>query len=150
MTSLPFLRPRRTVAATNRRESRFSPLNVVKAVQAMLDGRSKTFFGFGGNFVRAVPDWPAAEAAMRRLRLTVAVSTKLNRGHLVHGQEALILPCLARSDIDMQAGGWQSITVEDSMSMVHASSGLHLYLSPSACVARIDVIWPPIWQEKPV
>jgi molybdopterin-dependent oxidoreductase alpha subunit len=98
--------------------------NVVKAVQAMIDGRAKTFFGLGGNFVRAVPDWPAAEAAMRRLRLTVAVSTKLNRGHLVHGQEALILPCLGRSDIDMQAGGWQSITVEDSMSMVHASSGL--------------------------
>jgi formate dehydrogenase major subunit len=56
--------------------------------------------------------------------LTVAVSTKLNRGHLVHGQQALILPALARSDIDIQAGGRQSITVEDSMSMVHASHGL--------------------------
>ena len=98
--------------------------NVVTAVQAMIDGRAKVFFGLGGNFVRAVPDWPAAEAAMRRLRLTVAVSTKLNRGHLVHGRDALILPCRARSDIDMQAGGRQSITVEDSMSMVHASSGL--------------------------
>jgi anaerobic selenocysteine-containing dehydrogenase len=61
---------------------------------------------------------------MRRLRLTVAVSTKLNRGHLIHGQQALILPALARSDIDMQASGRQSVTVEDSMSMVHASSGL--------------------------
>ena len=90
----------------------------------MVDGRAKVFIGHGGNFVRAVPDWTVAEAAMRRLRLTVAVSTKLNRGHLVHGEEALILPCLARSDIDMQAGGRQSITVEDSMSMVHASSGL--------------------------
>jgi molybdopterin-dependent oxidoreductase alpha subunit len=98
--------------------------NVVAAVQAMIEGRAKVFFGLGGNFVRAVPDWPAAEAAMRRLRLTVAVSTKFNRGHLVHGQEALILPARARSDIDMQAGGRQSITVEDSMSMVHASSGL--------------------------
>ncbi len=98
--------------------------NVVKAVQAMVDGRAKVFIGLGGNFVRAVPDWPAAEAAMRRLRLTVAVSTKLNRGHLVHGQQALILPVLARSDIDLQATGRQSITVEDSMSMVHASSGL--------------------------
>ena len=94
---------------------------VVDAVQAMVDGRAKVFIGLGGNFVRAVPDWPAAEAAMRRLKLTVAVSTKLNRGHLVHGQQALILPVLARSDIDMQAGGRQSITVEDSMSMVHAS-----------------------------
>jgi molybdopterin-dependent oxidoreductase alpha subunit len=98
--------------------------HVVNAVQAMVDGRAKVFIGLGGNFVRAVPDWPAAEAAMRRLRLTVAVSTKLNRGHLVHGQEALILPALARSDIDMQASGRQSVTVEDSMSMVHASSGL--------------------------
>jgi molybdopterin-dependent oxidoreductase alpha subunit len=98
--------------------------HVVKAVQAMVDGRAKAFIGLGGNFVRAVPDWTVAEAAMRRLRLTVAVSTKLNRGHLVHGEQALILPCLARSDIDMQAGGRQSVTVEDSMSMVHASSGL--------------------------
>jgi formate dehydrogenase major subunit len=98
--------------------------NVVNAVQAMVDGRAKVFMGLGGNFVRAVPDWPTAEAAMRQLPLTVAVSTKLNRGHLVHGQQALILPCRARSDIDMQANGRQSITVEDSMSMVHASSGL--------------------------
>src|SRR3984957_17989671 len=65
--------------------------NVVDAVQAMVDGRAKVFIGHGGNFVRAVPDWTVAEAAMRRLRLTVAVSTKLNRGHLVHGEEALIL-----------------------------------------------------------
>jgi molybdopterin-dependent oxidoreductase alpha subunit len=98
--------------------------NVVNAVQSMVDGRAKVFFGLGGNFVRAVPDWPVAASAMQRLRLTVAVSTKLNRGHLVHGRQALILPCLARSDIDVQAGGRQSITVEDSMSMVHASSGL--------------------------
>src|ERR1700722_1102011 len=98
--------------------------NVVDAVQAMVDGRAKVFIGHGGNFVRAVPDWTVAEAAMRRLRLTVAVSTKLNRGHLVHGQQAVILLCRARSDIDMQDNGRQSITVEDSMSMVHASSGL--------------------------
>jgi len=98
--------------------------NVVNAVQAMVDGRAEVFIGHGGNFVRAVPDWTVAESAMRRLRLTVGINTKLNRGHLVHGEEALILPCLARSDIDMQAGGRQSITVEDSMSMVHASSGL--------------------------
>ena len=71
-----------------------------------------------------MPDWDIAEAAMRRLRLTVAITTKLNRSHLVHGEQALILPCLARSDIDMQASGRQAITVEDSMSMVHASSGL--------------------------
>jgi formate dehydrogenase major subunit len=98
--------------------------NVVQAVQAMVDGTAKVFIGLGGNFVRAVPDWTIAEAAMRRMRLTVGITTKLNRGHLVHGEQALILPCLARSDIDVQASGRQSVTVEDSMSMVHASAGL--------------------------
>jgi molybdopterin-dependent oxidoreductase alpha subunit len=98
--------------------------NVVTAVQAMVEGRAKVFIALGGNFIRAVPDWTIAEAAMRKMHLTVGINTKLNRGHLVHGQEALILPCLARSDIDVQSGGRQSITVEDSMSMVHASTGL--------------------------
>jgi molybdopterin-dependent oxidoreductase alpha subunit len=98
--------------------------SVIEAVQAMINGRAKVFVGLGGNFVAAVPDKPIAEAAMRRLRLSVGITTKLNRGHLVHGEQALILPCLARSDIDIQSGGRQSITVEDSMSMVHASSGL--------------------------
>ncbi|MBV8191866.1 MAG: FdhF/YdeP family oxidoreductase [Alphaproteobacteria bacterium] len=97
--------------------------NVVKALDAMLKGHAKVFVGLGGNFIRAVPDWTVAAAAMRRLNLTVAVSTKLNRGHLVHGKEALILPCLARSDLDIQASAPQAITVEDSMSMVHASTG---------------------------
>jgi hypothetical protein len=72
----------------------------------------------------AVPDKPIAEAAMQRLCLSVAISTKLNRGHLVHGEQALILPCMARSDIDIQTSGRQAITVEHSMSMVHASAGL--------------------------
>ena len=98
--------------------------NVVRAVRAMVDGDAKVFIGLGGNFVRAVPDWDIAEAAMRRMRLTVGINTKLNRGHLVHGEQALILPCLARSDIDMQVSGRQAVTVEDSMSMVHASAGL--------------------------
>jgi formate dehydrogenase major subunit len=97
---------------------------VVDAIQAMIEGRAKVFIGLGGNFVTAVPDKPIAEAAMRRLRLTVGISTKLNRGQLVHGEQALIFPCRARSDIDIQAGGRQSVTVEDSMSMVHASAGL--------------------------
>src|SRR5260370_41367610 len=67
---------------------------------------------------------------MRGFKLTVGINTKLNRGHIVRGREALILPCLARSDIDMQATGRQSITVEDSMSMVHASNGLVTPPSP--------------------
>jgi molybdopterin-dependent oxidoreductase alpha subunit len=98
--------------------------SVVDTLQAMIDGRSDVFIGLGGNFIAAVPDADIVKAAMRRLKLTVAINTKLNRGHVVHGQEALILPCLARSDIDMQATGRQSVTVEDSMSMVHASGGL--------------------------
>jgi formate dehydrogenase major subunit len=98
--------------------------SVVDSLQAMIDGRSDVFIGLGGNFIAAVPDEKIVKAAMRRLKLTVGINTKLNRGHVVHGQEALILPCLARSDIDMQATGRQSVTVEDSMSMVHASGGL--------------------------
>jgi molybdopterin-dependent oxidoreductase alpha subunit len=98
--------------------------SVVDSIKAMIDGTSEVFIGLGGNFVAATPDTEITRAAMRRLKLTVGINTKLNRGHIVHGQEALILPCLARSDIDMQASGRQSITVEDSMSMVHASSGL--------------------------
>jgi molybdopterin-dependent oxidoreductase alpha subunit len=93
-------------------------------VQAIIDGRAKVFVGVGGNFVAAVPDRPLVEAAMRKLRLTVGINTKLNRSHMVHGEQTLILPCLARSDIDMQRTGRQSVTVEDSMSMVHASTGL--------------------------
>src|ERR1700760_3716689 len=76
----------------------------------------------GGNFAVAIPDWQMTQAALRNLDLTVHVSTKLNRSHLVHGREALILPCLGRTEIDVQASGPQSITVEDSMSMVHASA----------------------------
>ena len=89
----------------------------------MLRGEVKVFIAMGGNFVAAVPDWQSTQAAIRDLDLTVHVSTKLNRSHLVHGREALILPCLGRTEIDVQATGPQSITVEDSMSMVHASAG---------------------------
>ncbi|GEP56999.1 FdhF/YdeP family oxidoreductase [Reyranella soli] len=110
--------------------------NVVKAVDAMINGKAKVFIGLGGNFIRAVPDSTVAEAAMRDLSLTVAISTKLNRGHLVHGKEALILPCLARSDIDMQGGIEQAVTVEDSMSMVHASYGL---VEPPSATLRSEV-----------
>jgi molybdopterin-dependent oxidoreductase alpha subunit len=98
--------------------------SVVDSLQAMIDGSARVFIGLGGNFVAATPDTETVQTAMRRLKLTVGINTKLNRGHIVHGEDALILPCLARSDIDLQATGRQSITVEDSMSMVHASSGL--------------------------
>jgi molybdopterin-dependent oxidoreductase alpha subunit len=97
--------------------------NVVTALEAMLRGEVKVFVAMGGNFAAAIPDWQQTQAALRKLDLTVHVSTKLNRSHLIHGRDALILPCLGRTEIDIQATGPQSITVEDSMSMVHASGG---------------------------
>ena len=97
--------------------------NVVTALEAMLRGEVKVFIAMGGNFAAAIPDWQQTQCALRDLDLTVQVSTKLNRSHLVIGREALILPCLGRTEIDEQATGPQSITVEDSMSMVHASAG---------------------------
>ena len=97
--------------------------NVVTALEAMLRGETKVFIGLGGNFAAAIPDWQLTQQAMRKLSLTVHIATKLNRSHLVHGRDALILPCLGRTEIDMQASGPQSVTVEDSMSMVHASRG---------------------------
>lgn len=99
--------------------------NVVTALRAMIDGTARVFFGMGGNIVGAIPDWQQTHDAFRRLDLTAHVSTKLNRSHLVHGRAALIFPCLGRTEIDVQATGPQSITVEDSMSMVHASLGMN-------------------------
>ena len=97
--------------------------NTVEAIHAMLDGRSKVFIGLGGNFAQATPDTARTAQALRNCDLTVQISTKLNRSHLMHGKQALILPCLGRTDIDMQADGPQAVTVEDSFSMVHASNG---------------------------
>ncbi|MFE6777310.1 FdhF/YdeP family oxidoreductase [Streptomyces sp. NPDC057702] len=98
-------------------------LDVVRAIRALRDGQAKVFFAMGGNFVSATPDTEVTEAAMRRARLTVHVSTKLNRSHAVTGARALILPTLGRTERDTQAGGDQFVTVEDSMGMVHASRG---------------------------
>jgi molybdopterin-dependent oxidoreductase alpha subunit len=97
--------------------------DVLGTIASMMRGYARVFIALGGNFAAAVPDWPRVRAAMHRLDLTVHISTKLNRSHLVHGKSALILPCLGRTEVDMQAHGQQSITVEDSMSMVHASAG---------------------------
>jgi len=97
--------------------------DVVHAIEAMRDGRAHVFVAMGGNFLSAAPDTEATAAALRRQRLTVHVSTKLNRSHLVTGRRALILPTLGRSERDLQASGPQLVTVEDSMSVVHASRG---------------------------
>ncbi|HEX2010213.1 MAG TPA: FdhF/YdeP family oxidoreductase, partial [Roseateles sp.] len=114
----------------------------VEAIQAMLDGAGKVFFALGGNFASATPDTVATWRALRNCELTVHVTTKFNRSHTIHGKQALVLPCLGRTEIDMQAAGPQGVTVEDSMSMVHLSSGMnapaseHL-LSEPMIVARL-------------
>jgi len=97
--------------------------DVVGAIEAMASGSVKVFVSMGGNFASATPDTPYTARALRQCALTVQISTKLNRSHLEHGRDALILPCLARSERDVQAGGEQRVTVEDSMSQVHASGG---------------------------
>ncbi|HBQ80591.1 MAG TPA: CbbBc protein, partial [Erwinia persicina] len=99
--------------------------NVVEAIHAMLEGRSKVFIGLGGNFAQATPDSLRTFEALRNCDLTVQISTKLNRSHLCPGAvDALILPTLGRTEQDIQASGPQFITVEDSFSMVHASEGV--------------------------
>lgn len=97
--------------------------DTVHAIEAMEQGKAKVFIGMGGNFISATPDSLRTGQAMQNCRLTVHVSTKLNRAHLVTGAQALILPCLARSERDMQASGQQFVTVENSMGVVHSSTG---------------------------
>jgi len=116
--------------------------STVHTIKAMAEGSVEFFLGMGGNFASATPDSDLTWQALRRCGMTVHVSTHLNRSHVVHGKAALILPCLGRSEADIQASGRQSVTVEDSMSMVHASTGInrpaseHL-LSEPAIIAGI-------------
>ncbi|MEU3083109.1 FdhF/YdeP family oxidoreductase [Streptomyces albidoflavus] len=142
-----FERPAPAFLDALEREFGFAPprhhgLDVVRAIRALRDGEAKVFLAMGGNFVAASPDTEVTEAAMRRARLTVHVSTKLNRSHAVTGAHALILPTLGRTERDVQAGGEQFVTVEDSMGMVHASRGRlepagPALLSETAIVCRL-------------
>jgi len=99
-------------------------LDTVTTIKAMLAGRVKVFVSMGGNFALAAPDTDAVMAGLRSTELTVQVSTKLNRSHLVHGRKALILPCIGRTEKDVQASGDQGVSVEDAMSEVHISYGM--------------------------
>jgi molybdopterin-dependent oxidoreductase alpha subunit len=115
-------------------------LDTVGTIEAMQRGEVKVFIGMGGNFVLAAPDTGYTYDAMRKCDLTVQVSTKLNRSHLVHGENALILPCLGRTEKDHQSSGVQATSVEDSMSMVHLSRGMkrpasQLLMSEPAIIA---------------
>ncbi|WP_455424497.1 FdhF/YdeP family oxidoreductase [Dryocola sp. LX212] len=98
--------------------------NTVQALAAMLRDEVKVLIALGGNLAAAAPDSPRTEEALRRCGLTVHISTKLNRSHLVPGKDGLILPTLGRTEADVQATGRQFVTVEDSFSMVHASEGI--------------------------
>ena len=97
--------------------------DTVKAIHAMHDRQAKVFFALGGNFLSATPDTNFTGEALRRCRLTAHVSTKLNRSHLITGERALILPCLGRTEIDMQSAGPQFVTTENSMGVVQISRG---------------------------
>lgn len=110
--------------------------DAVDAIRAMRDGRVSVFMAMGGNFVAATPDTAVTEAALRNCSLTVQVSTKLNRSHLVTGRTALILPSLGRTDKDVAGGRKQVVSVEDSMSVVHLSRGS---LTPASEHLRSEV-----------
>ena len=115
---------------------RTSGYDTVGAIRAMRDGMVQVFVAMGGNFAAATPDTAVSAAAMQKVPLTVHVSTKLNRSHALAGRRSLILPCLGRTEIDVQAGGEQFVTVEDSMSIVHASRGT---LAPASPALRSEV-----------
>ena len=109
---------------------------VVTAIEAMKKDEGKVFFAMGGNFLSATPDTNYTGEALMNTKLTVHVSTKLNRSHLVHGKEALILPCLGRTDIDIQSGNPQFVTCENSMGVVQKSEGV---LHPPAKSLKSEV-----------
>jgi molybdopterin-dependent oxidoreductase alpha subunit len=116
--------------------------DTVKAIKAMHEKKAHVFFALGGNFLSATPDTDYTAAALRSCRLTVHVSTKLNRAHLITGSQALILPCLGRTEVDVQSTGAQFVTTENSMAVVQASRGFlrpasDQLLSEPAIVARL-------------
>ncbi len=110
-------------------------VDTVGAIEAMRAGSASVFFALGGNFLVASPDTEVTGAALSRCRLTAHVATTLNRSHLITGEEALLLPCLGRTERDVQKSGPQFVTVEDSMSAVHRSQG---HLTPASAELRSE------------
>jgi len=121
----------------------------VTACEAMIAGKVKAFVALGGNFPRAAPDRDIVENAWRKLRLTVAVATKLNRSHVVHGEIAYLLPCLGRIEIDMQASGEQVVSIESSLAHFHGSRGQvkpaspHLRSEPAIIAGLAEAMLEP-------
>lgn len=132
-------------AFIDRLERRFSGLkrtpghNVYEALKALHAGNSKMIVCLGGNLAAAAPDTEFTYEALRNSELNVQISTKLNRSHLMVSRDALILPCLGRTELDRQRTGIQKITVEDTFSMVHASTGMNDPVSP-LCLSEIDIV----------
>jgi molybdopterin-dependent oxidoreductase alpha subunit len=98
-------------------------MNTVEACEGIKSGQVKGFISLGGNFIRAIPDHKLMERAWEKLELDVQIATKLNHSHLINGQNAWLLPCLGRIEQDLQASGYQAISVEDSFSYIHGSKG---------------------------
>lgn len=113
--------------------------DTVDAIMAMDEGRGKVFFCMGGNFLSATPDTNMTARAMRKTRLSVQVSTKLNRSHITHGTEAIIMPCLGRTDLDIKQDRKQFVTVENSMGVVHQSTG-KLYPVSDQLLSEIEIV----------
>lgn len=128
--------------------SRKEGLSTVGVCEGFISGKVKAFLALGGNILRAAPDHDLVEAAWRRLRLTVAIATKLNRSHVLHGQVAYLLPCLGRLEIDRQAGGEQSVTMESSLAQFHSSRGRarpasqHLRSEPAIVAGLAKAVLP--------
>jgi anaerobic selenocysteine-containing dehydrogenase len=105
--------------------------DTVNAIRAMANGEAKVFFALGGNFLSATPDTEYTAKALRRCRLTAHVSTKLNRAHLITGERALILPCLGRTEIDMQASGPQFVQLRTRWELFRCHAVLFSLLLPN-------------------
>jgi molybdopterin-dependent oxidoreductase alpha subunit len=134
-------RPTREFTQALEREFSFTPprepgFNTVEAIRAMHEGRASVFFAMGGNFAAASPDTEFTEEALARCNLNVHVATKLNRTHLMAARETIVLPCLGRTERDLQRGGLQFVTVEDSMATIHGSQGR---LEPASEKLRSEV-----------
>ncbi|CAN7673916.1 FdhF/YdeP family oxidoreductase [Rhizobium sp. LjRoot98] len=109
---------------------RWTGRSTVETCEAIIDGSSRAFVSLGGNFLKAIPETEAVEAAWRKLRLTVQIATKLNRSHVLHGEVAYLLPCLGRIEVDQQATGPQAVSIESSIAHFHGSRGKTKPASP--------------------
>jgi molybdopterin-dependent oxidoreductase alpha subunit len=113
--------------------------DVVDSIEAMYQKKASVFIGMGGNFISATPDTNYTATALENCNLTVQISTKLNRSHLIHGKKALILPCLGRSEKDFQTSGEQFVSVENSMGVVHQSKG-HLEPCSKNLLSEVAIV----------